>query len=179
VVLVKEPHDEALGGGVLEVVRPVLRVLVLRMSIGHRARRELVHEDAHRVPVARHAVGLATVLGPSHLRRHVAIGAHTRAPLGLLLRDAGSEPHVDHPHVALLVDQQVLGLHVAVQDVLLVAVADDAHDLHHDEAHLLGRQTLLRENKLGEVSRGHEVHDQHEELCVLEGVREVDQEGVV
>jgi hypothetical protein len=81
--------------------------------------------------------------------------------------------------VALLVDEEVLGLEVAVEHALRVAVAEDADDLHHDDADLILGEARLREHKVGEVARRHEVHHEHEELDVLEGVEQVDEKGVV
>ena len=92
---------------------------------------------------------------------------------------ARRQPHVDQPDMAVGVDEHVLGLEVAIEHHLRVAVVDDADHLHEHEAHLVGREALLREDILGEVARGDEVHDEHEELGVLEGVGEVDEEGVV
>ena len=51
-----------------------------------------------------------------------------------------------------------------------VAVVHDAHDLHQDEAHLALCEALLGEDEVGEVARGDQVHDEHEELGVLEGL---------
>ena len=102
----------------------------------------------------------------AYLGRHVAIGADARAAAWLLLSDPRGESHVDHAHMAHLINEEVLGLEVAVEHVLHVAVANDADDLHHDEAHLLGRQPLLGEHKLGEVARRYQVHDEDEELPV-------------
>ena len=53
----------------LEVVLAVGGRLVLGVRVGHGARRELVGEHPHRVPVAGEAVRLPPLLGPAHLVR--------------------------------------------------------------------------------------------------------------
>ena len=53
-------------------------------------------------------------------------------------------------------------------------VAEDLDDLHERPVDLRGSEALLGEHELGEVARGDEVHDEDEELRVLEGVLEVD-----
>mmetsp|Transcript_54916 Transcript_54916/g.109037 ORF Transcript_54916/g.109037 Transcript_54916/m.109037 type:complete len:306 (+) Transcript_54916:811-1728(+) len=115
----------------------------------------------------------------TNLGGHVAIGADARAAAGLLFSDACGQAHVDEAHVAHLIDKKVLGLEIAVENVLHVAVADHTDDLHDDEAHLLGGETLLSEDKLGEVTSRYQIHHQDEELRVLERVREIDKEWVV
>eukprot|EP00965_Chrysotila_dentata_P227601 6196111-Pleurochrysis_carterae.AAC.2 len=68
VVLVEQALDQALALRVGKLVRPVDGRVLLRVRKRHGARRELVGEYADRVPVARYAVRLATLLGPAHLR---------------------------------------------------------------------------------------------------------------
>mmetsp|Transcript_27520 Transcript_27520/g.90238 ORF Transcript_27520/g.90238 Transcript_27520/m.90238 type:complete len:230 (-) Transcript_27520:313-1002(-) len=152
--------------------------LVLGVAERDGAGGELVGQHADGVPVAGEPVLLAPVLGPPHLGRHVAVRADARAALGRLLCHARCEAHVDEPDVALLVDEQVLGLEVAVEHRRLVHVRYHADRLHHHEPDLVRRESLLGENELGEVARGHQVHDEDEELLVLEGVVQVDQQRV-
>ena len=45
--------------------------------------------------------------------------------------------------------------------------------------HLVGAEPLFGQHELGEVSRGDQVHDEHEELLVLEGVEQVHLRGEV
>ena len=59
--------------------------------------------------------------------------------------------------MALLVDEEILRLEVAVEHVLHVAVPDHADDLHHDEAHLSAqvrghRPGLSKGGKEGSIS---------------------------
>ena len=80
--------------------------------------------------------------------------------------------------VPVRVEQDVVGLDVAVDDALLVAVADGAAQLGHPEA-----DGVLCKGFAGDVEAQvaavHEVDDNVEVLDVLEAVAQIAQEGVV
>mmetsp|Transcript_23006 Transcript_23006/g.44745 ORF Transcript_23006/g.44745 Transcript_23006/m.44745 type:complete len:401 (-) Transcript_23006:1904-3106(-) len=162
-----------------ETSAAVNRILSIPGRVRQRAVREFVEKDTDGIPVGALAVGLAAAAGPAHFGGHVAVGADARGALRLLLRNARGQTHVDEAHVSLVVDEQVLGLEVAVEDALCVDVAHHLNDLHHGPAHLLRREASLGEHKLGEVAVGHDVHHEDEKLRVLEGVLQVDEKGVL
>mmetsp|Transcript_6878 Transcript_6878/g.15973 ORF Transcript_6878/g.15973 Transcript_6878/m.15973 type:complete len:487 (-) Transcript_6878:1464-2924(-) len=131
----------------------------------------LIQDAAQRPPVHLEAVRLAQ----PNLRSKIHRSAAERVSSLTLLREA----KIGQLDVPVAVEQHVLGLEVAVEDVLRVDVAHHLDHLHHRPSHLLGREPLLGEDKLREVAVGDDVHHEDEELGVLEGVLEVDEEGVL
>ena len=81
--------------------------------------------DVHgRVVLARveHDLGRA-VVARDHVLGLVLVG---------LVADLAGQPEVAEPHLAGVVEQNVVGLDVAVHDVVLVQVVDPQEDLEHD-----------------------------------------------
>ena len=98
---------------------------------GRQARQHLVEQRAEAPPVDSAPVARAV----QHLRREVLGRAAERVRaavdgVDVLLR----EPEVGQAHVALVVQQHVFGLEVAVDDVHLVQVLEREHDLRDVEA---------------------------------------------
>jgi hypothetical protein len=73
------------------------------------------------------------------LGRQVLRGAHDRAGLGHVRRAGARDPEVGDLRAALLVDDHVVGLDVAVHDPALVREARGAQDLEHDVDRAVGR----------------------------------------
>eukprot|EP00955_Chlamydomonas_euryale_P043662 352668-Chlamydomonas_euryale.AAC.2 len=82
-------------------------------------------------------------------------------PLARLVHVA-CKPKVAEFHTASLVDQQVLGLNIAVHDTALVDVRQHAAQLVHDDAHgVTVHAACLRLQHLEQVAR-HKLHDDEE-----------------
>ena len=116
-----------------------------RIAGGH-----LVDEHAECPPVD----GLVVALAENDLGRQV-LGRAAQCPRAAL--DALGEAEVGHLQVAVLVDKQVLGLQIAIQDLQVVQVLEREHDLRAVEARVrLGkaahapqmREHLATRNKL-------------------------------
>ncbi len=80
---------------------------------------QLVDHAAEREPVSAGVVGHA--LG-EHLRRHVAVGAH--AGVRLFLAEITGEAQVGDAHMAVLVEEDVGGLEIPVDDGARVHVLE-------------------------------------------------------
>mmetsp|Transcript_48062 Transcript_48062/g.148315 ORF Transcript_48062/g.148315 Transcript_48062/m.148315 type:complete len:343 (-) Transcript_48062:141-1169(-) len=150
------------------LVDPERRVVVERRV----PRDEFVQQDPHRPPVHRLAVALAL----DHLGRQV-LGrpAQRERPLRHLLR----EPEVRDLDVPLVVQQQVLRLQVAVDDVFGVHVLEREHQLRVVElGHVVGeppRRAQVREHLAPDDELEHKV----QLLLVLERRPHVHDERVL
>ena len=72
-------------------------------------------------------------------------------------------------HPALLVQQDVLGLDVAVDDALLVGILERLADGRHDGQRLLGRELP----GLQELPQVHPIHELHQQVIQAVGLAEV------
>mmetsp|Transcript_30522 Transcript_30522/g.70950 ORF Transcript_30522/g.70950 Transcript_30522/m.70950 type:complete len:339 (-) Transcript_30522:357-1373(-) len=154
-VLLHVAVAEALGGARLQQhVEQLLRFLgdgvrrrrerhVLRDDVADRVarvgrpegrlqREALAREDAERPPVGRVRVSV----GEEHLRRHV-LRSPAHAEHRLLVLNQGRQPEVGQHRPASLVEQHVLGLHVAVEHAQLVQLLQREDDAREVEAQRL------------------------------------------
>lgn len=102
-----------------------VRPLSVHALVGHDTNSEVV--DGLRVVEAQH-----------HLGRHVARRARR---VGRVLRSPDArDTEVGDPQIAIVVDDEVLGLDVTVQDLLLVAVLEACNQARHKEFYNEQRQ---------------------------------------
>ena len=93
--------------------------------------------------------------------------------------EAGAEAEVGQLDVAILVDQDVVGLDVAVDEAQVVDTLDGAGELADVEAGERLAEDLELYEQVHEVAARHIVHDKVEALLVLERVVEFDDPFVV
>ena len=87
--------------------------------------RELIHEHPEGVPIRGRRILFDTLLARvAHLRRHVARGAAHLVRRGYVVGAAEGQPKIDETYVADGVEEEVLGLDVAVEDLLRVQVRE-------------------------------------------------------
>ena len=105
---------------------------------------------------------------------------HLHTGVRLLLGEVAGEAQVRDAHVAVLVEQNVGGLEVAVDDVARVHVLQAEHDLGGVELDLVvGEDAVLREVVV-EVAAVHEVQDEAEFVGRVECVGHAhDERGAV
>lgn len=146
---------------------------------GRVPRQELVDEDAQGPPVDGGGVALVV----DDLGGQVLGGSAEGVGLdrgGVAVAEALGEAKVDELDVPVRVEEEVLGLHVAVGDaaLLLVQVLEDEHDLGRVEA----RDFLVEAPELAQVREelaARDVVEQDvEEVAVREGGDVVGDEGV-
>ena len=115
-----------------------------------------------------------------NLRRHVVDGPHERVRSLLRVRVLDlREAKVRQLHVAVVVEQDVLGLEVAVHDVERVQVPDGADNLRDVKPRERGVEETLAVQPEEQVPAVDEVHDEVQLLRGLERVSQRDDEGVV
>ena len=176
-------------------VRGVNRLLVYLDGVlvpeGRIARQELVYKNPQRPPVHGRGVTLVVydlgrevfggaaqgvrLVGALAAAVHAASTAATASAA-----EALGEAKVDELDVALLVEQEVLGLEVAVGNAVLklVQVLEHEDDLGGVEAgHGLVEAAVLAQ-VAEELAAGHVVEQQVEEVAVGEGGEQVGDEGV-
>lgn len=71
-----------------------------------------------------------------------------------------AEPKINQLQIVLVVEQQILGLEVSVNDAQLVQVLDRALDLLEELARLLLSQLLLLDDVVEELAPRNILHDQ-------------------
>ena len=71
-----------------------------------------------------------------------------------------AEPKINQLQIVLVVEQQILGLEVSVNDAQLVQVLDRALDLLEELARLLLGQLLLLDDVVEELAPRNILHDQ-------------------
>mmetsp|Transcript_38597 Transcript_38597/g.90238 ORF Transcript_38597/g.90238 Transcript_38597/m.90238 type:complete len:465 (-) Transcript_38597:1410-2804(-) len=139
---------------------------------GRRAGEALESEDPDAPPVGAEAVALVEDDLGGEVLRGAAQGPRA-------VGDDLGEAEIDHLEVALLVDEQVLGLEVAVDDFEAVHVREDRHDLRRVEARVLVGQRRLGGEQREELAAERNL-EQHVELAlVLVCGDELQDEGVV
>src|SRR5581483_3971385 len=116
----------------------------------------LVEEPAQAPDVARHGRSLAARLLGREIRRRPE--ERPRARQALRVRDLLREPEVDELGLALLVEEDVLRLQVAVEKATLVRVVDGARELREERPRLLGRERSLAPQALAERAAPEELH---------------------
>mmetsp|Transcript_39863 Transcript_39863/g.124626 ORF Transcript_39863/g.124626 Transcript_39863/m.124626 type:complete len:220 (+) Transcript_39863:1976-2635(+) len=156
-------------------------LLVVAPAEGRRARHHLIGERAQAPPVH----GLAVALALEHLRRHVLRRAADRARavlvVGVLIRRRAEllgEAEIRQADVGRAVEQEVLRLEVAVQDVHGVQELERERDLGHVELGRLGEQQPLLAQVEEELAALQVVHDEEELGVRLEGHLQPNHEGV-
>mmetsp|Transcript_24197 Transcript_24197/g.63890 ORF Transcript_24197/g.63890 Transcript_24197/m.63890 type:complete len:496 (-) Transcript_24197:329-1816(-) len=140
---------------------------------------QLVREHAEAPPVHKERVAVPQ----DDLGREV-LGRAADGPRALVRRDDLGEAKVDNLEVAVLVDEQILGLEVAVGDEVVVQVLEGEGDVGRVEGDVRLRElAALALDDIGEhreeLSPLNEVEEQVEVLRVLEGATQLEQEGVV
>ena len=109
------------------------------------------------------------------LGRHVAGGAAcVETLLGVL---GPRDPEVREAQVAQLVEHQVLGLDVAVEDALLVDVLHRCQDAGDQEARLFLGESPHGADAVPQICAGEQIHDKIEVVPVVEGADHVGEEG--
>jgi len=71
-----------------------------------------------------------------------------------------AEPKINQLQIVLVVEQQILGLEISVNDAQLVQVLDRALDLLEELARLLLGQLLLLDDVVEELAPRNILHDQ-------------------
>ena len=166
------------------VLRARRRHGVVRVLVGDRHRRlahvgllageHLVHHDADRVDVA---AGVGDAAG-DELGGEVGDRAEQRLPgAGVRARCAG-EAEVAELDAAVVGEQHVLGLEVAVHDAGLVRRGETRQHGVHDVDRLLGREPLVVLQQLAQRDARQVLHDQVGHVGVLALVEHVHDVGV-
>mmetsp|Transcript_26502 Transcript_26502/g.57618 ORF Transcript_26502/g.57618 Transcript_26502/m.57618 type:complete len:311 (+) Transcript_26502:246-1178(+) len=151
--------------------------VIAHLAEGRPAGHQLVNHHADGPHVHPRAVPLAR----DHLRGHVLRGAAHRVRLSVV--HALREPQVRHLAVAVLVDEEVLELQVAVHHSELVQVLDGQHDAPRVEPRVLlgdaavGEALALHVGE--ELAAHHGLHEHVQELRVAERPAQVHHEGGV
>mmetsp|Transcript_97688 Transcript_97688/g.262491 ORF Transcript_97688/g.262491 Transcript_97688/m.262491 type:complete len:433 (-) Transcript_97688:104-1402(-) len=147
---------------------------------GFGARQQNVHHDAGAPQVA-----LAAILAPKDFRGDVVRGAQNRAER-LLLAAGPRRAEVDELQDVVRqgtpgLQQEVLGLHVAVDDVRAVQVRERPEGILHNGRGLGLAEALLRRGpqSVEELTPLAELHDEKDLLVALEGLMEPDDVGMV
>ena len=116
-----------------------------------------------------HLAGLLDLLRRHVVRRaHHVLPARQRLVLGAGAQHLG-DAKVGDLHPALLVQQDVLRLDVAVDDALLVGELQRLADLRHDDQRLLGASLPA----LQQLPQGHAVHELHQQVGIAARLAEV------
>lgn len=89
--------------------------------VGHNSHGKIVH-------------GVRMILPAHHLRRHVA--RRSGRVLSVLFSPVSGDSEICDSEVALVVDDQVLGLDVSVYDLLIVTVFETGHEACNEEAYI-------------------------------------------
>ena len=108
----------------------------------HRKQRDAGRPDVNRVADIPRRLALAS----EHLRRGVARRA-ARVLQDLARRALGREAKVDDPDVAIAVEEEVLRLDVAVDDIIRVEVRDAGDNLLEEALALVLAQPALRRER--------------------------------
>jgi len=147
-----------------DVIEPHIHLRLLRgqLKAAHRrlAREHFVDDHAERIEVRAMIDRLRLV---HLLGSHVTQGAERHAGEGechverFAAQQLG-QAEVGDLHAALFVEEQVLGLDVAVHEALLVRVFEGVANLRHDGQRLGGREPARLE-KLPEIHAVHILHD--------------------
>mmetsp|Transcript_75710 Transcript_75710/g.202622 ORF Transcript_75710/g.202622 Transcript_75710/m.202622 type:complete len:428 (+) Transcript_75710:366-1649(+) len=153
----------------------VVQHLAVVVVEGVLPRAHLPRQRAQRPPVDLGAVRrLLQLLG-----RHVELrpGPRLGADAAALVADLGAA-EVRHDEVALAVDEQVLGLEVAVHDAARVQLPQRQRHLPRVQHVRLGAEGSVVVQHVEELAAGEVVHDQVEPALALERVVHVDDVGV-
>ena len=144
-----------------------------------RADQQLVEDAPERVDVRARIDGLAAGL----LGAEVGGGAHHRADLGEVLVGVGGDrpgdAEVGDLHQAGGGDEDVAGLHVAVDDAVAVGEAERGGDVGADVGHAVGVERALGAQDVGERAPVDVLHDDEVGAVGLAPVVDADDVGVV
>lgn len=134
------------------------------------------HADANSPDVGL-CSGVASIGGVVLLRSHVAVAANSNLPRPGI---GSSKTKVAKLHGAILGEEDVLRLDVAVVDALGVNELHSTNQLHHEVADVLGLQgTLVEANGLVQVAIGAILQHQVDVVLRLERLKKVDHIGVI
>ena len=135
----------------------------------------LVEGDAHRVDVGlgHHALALG-LLGREIVGGAERLPGLREAQVGYALGDA----EVGHLHPAVVGDEHVLGLDIAVDEAAAVGIFEARQYLGADRDGLLYRQGGVAGDELFEALPRYELHDDIVEVAVLAYVVDVDDVGM-
>ena len=122
----------------------------------------------------------AASLAPGLLRRHVAGRAHdlTRAGQTAVALELLRQPEVGDPRVAVLVEQDVARLEVAVNHAALVGIVDRFGNRGHQRGRLAGRKRSVGQ-PLGQALALDEAHREVVLALVLADLEDRDDPGVI
>ncbi|KAI3486482.1 hypothetical protein L1887_49883 [Cichorium endivia] len=139
---------------------------------GRIAGEHLEEQHAERPPVDGSAVAAAL----DDLGRQI-LGRATQRP-GAVFELLG-KAKVGNLGVAVSVDEQILGLEIAIHHTVLVQVLDGEHDRRHVEARHIGGELSGASEVRKDLATDHVLHEHVAVLAVLERGDHVDQEGVL
>eukprot|EP00965_Chrysotila_dentata_P059280 1967624-Pleurochrysis_carterae.AAC.1 len=142
---------------------------------GQKAAEHREEADAERPDVGARAL---VALACHHLGRGVAgrAAGGAQQPVGRV--EHGGEAEVDHLDVAVLVNEQVLGLEVTMGYAHRVAGVDAQDDLPEDLARLRLVQPAMRDDKLEQLAAREEFGDQVDVLGLLDHLEQLHDVGV-
>ena len=167
------PHVEQVGrtlGG--DPVRDLQRRAALSRAL---AAERLVADRGERVDVGGRAGSATVELLGGHVRDRAEHGAAARdlGPVG-----RGRDAEVSELRDAVLADQHVPGLHIAVDDPLRVGVVERLAEVAHHGGHLLRPKRAAAQHPRQRLAL-HVLHDDQHALVVGGGVEHRDQVRVV
>jgi hypothetical protein len=148
-------------------------------DIWHVTAEHLVEHDteAPDIDAAVNFVAFATELFGGHIEQRAASGAGVGGPVGF----AHGESEVGEPELSGLIDEDILGFEVAVEDAFFVGVLQDFGNLADDADTFSGAQRaevcwrVFRGGELfGKIAAGDVLHDEYRQVLVFEDVKDLD-----
>ena len=134
----------------------------------------LVHNNAYSPPIGGEGVTVAS----QELRCEVS-GCSRHFERDLVLEEDPGHAKINDLQVALLIQKQVLQLKVSMHDVLVVEILDAKDELDDEELDLLLVELAGLLEHRGELTAGHERHDEVESFLRLEEHLQLDHKLVV
>lgn len=183
-VTVEQLGQKVLGGrryhvvaGEVEGFRENLAVHLVRVLVveGRQSRKHLVQKDSERPPIHR----LVVALSHKQLGRQVLGSTTEGVGAVFVLHVQLAETEIAQGDVALVVEQNVLGLQITVDDVEAVETLESAQKLGRVEPRAVDVEPLLLLQVVEQLTSVDKGQDEVELLGRLEGELEGNDEGVV